>query len=66
MITSAGVEEISSNQSGGSDIANGILIEGSGNGHNVGMSQWGANAMAKQGYSYRDILNFYYTGITIQ
>ena len=66
VITSAGVEEISSNQSGGSDIANGILIEGSGNGHNVGMSQWGANAMAKQGYSYRDILNFYYTGITIQ
>ncbi|MBR2928687.1 MAG: SpoIID/LytB domain-containing protein [Oscillospiraceae bacterium] len=66
VITSAGVEEISSNQQSGSDIANGILIEGTGNGHNVGMSQWGANAMAKQGYSYRDILNFYYTGITIQ
>ena len=64
VITSAGVEEIGGNKQ--NDISDGILIEGTGNGHNVGMSQWGANAMAKQGYSYRDILNFYYTGITIQ
>lgn len=26
------------------------------------MSQWGAFAMAEKGYTYRDILNFYYTG----
>ena len=38
---------------------------GKGWGHNVGMSQWGANAMAKQGYNYREILQFYYTGITV-
>lgn len=42
-----------------------FVITGTGNGHNVGMSQYGAMAMAKQGYSYRDILNFYYTDITI-
>jgi len=42
-----------------------FVITGTGNGHNVGMSQYGALAMAKQGYSYRDILNFYYTDITI-
>lgn len=66
VITSAGVEEIGGSKQSGGDISGGILIEGTGNGHNVGMSQWGANAMAKQGYSYRDILNFYYTGITIQ
>ena len=29
------------------------------------MSQWGACARAEQGYTYRDILNFYYTGITL-
>ena len=32
-------------------------------GHGVGMSQWGARAMAaKHGYTYRQILAFYYTG----
>ena len=34
-------------------------------GHGVGMSQNGANILAKQGYSYRDILKFYYTGIEV-
>ena len=38
---------------------------GKGWGHNVGMSQWGAYAMAMQGYTYLDILKFYYTGITV-
>jgi len=38
---------------------------GKGWGHNVGMSQWGAYAMAKQGYTYLNILQFYYTGITV-
>lgn len=40
-------------------------VVGSGWGHNVGMSQWGAYAMAKQGYTYQDILKFYYTGVDI-
>ena len=43
-----------------------FTISGSGWGHSVGMSQWGAYAMAKQGYGYRDILNFYYTGIEVR
>ncbi|WP_125114530.1 SpoIID/LytB domain-containing protein [Agathobaculum sp. Marseille-P7918] len=38
---------------------------GSGWGHSVGMSQWGAYAMAQQGFSYEEILKFYYTGISI-
>lgn len=38
---------------------------GKGWGHNVGMSQWGAYAMANQGYTYLNILQFYYTGITV-
>ncbi len=36
-----------------------------GYGHNVGMSQYGANAMAKEGKTYREILAYYYTGAEI-
>ena len=42
-----------------------ITFSGSGWGHNVGMSQWGATAMAELGYGYRAILEFYYTGVTV-
>ncbi len=37
-----------------------VTFTGSGYGHGVGMSQWGAQQMAKEGKTYRDILNFYY------
>ena len=40
-------------------------FSGAGWGHSVGMSQWGAYAMAKQGFSYEDILKFYFTGIEV-
>ena len=43
-----------------------FTITGTGSGHNLGMSQYGAKAMAEQGYSYREILKFYYTDITIE
>ena len=43
-----------------------FVISGSGYGHNVGMSQWGAYSMANLGYSYRDILQFYYTDVSIR
>jgi SpoIID/LytB domain protein len=42
-----------------------ITVEGKGNGHGVGLSQFGANAMAAQGKSYTDILNFYYPGVSL-
>ena len=42
-----------------------FVIQGAGWGHNVGMSQYGAYAMAKLGYTYEEILKFYYTGITV-
>jgi len=43
-----------------------FVITGAGSGHNVGMSQHGARAMALLGMTYQDILQFYYTGITIE
>ena len=36
-----------------------------GYGHGVGMSQYGANAMAKSGSTFRDILTWYYTGTEV-
>jgi len=46
--------------------SDGITITGTGWGHGVGMSQYGAKAMAEQGYAYEDILQFYFTGITLK
>lgn len=34
-------------------------------GHGVGMSQYGANEMAKQGADYREILTYYYPGVSV-
>lgn len=42
-----------------------VTFTGSGWGHGLGMSQWGAKGMAEQGYSYREILQYYYTGVSI-
>lgn len=36
-----------------------------GYGHGVGMSQYGADGMAKQGYDYRQILQYYYQDISL-
>ena len=48
------------------DYANGkYTFTTKGSGHGVGMSQYGAQAMALDGASYKDILNHYYTGIEI-
>ena len=36
-----------------------------GYGHGVGMSQYGANAMAKEGSTFREVLTWYYTGAQV-
>ncbi|SOC23525.1 SpoIID/LytB domain protein [Ureibacillus xyleni] len=43
-----------------------VQVTGRGDGHGVGMSQWGAQKMAENGgKTYAEILKFYYTGISI-
>ena len=42
-----------------------VIITTRGYGHGVGMSQWGANEMAKMGYEYKDILKYYYKDVEI-
>ena len=44
---------------------NKVIITTRGYGHGVGMSQYGANAMAKKGYKYDEILKYYYTDVKI-
>ena len=46
-------------------ISGGWIFTVHGYGHGVGMSQYGANEMAKQGYDYKEILTHYYTGVEI-
>lgn len=41
------------------------FISGTGSGHNIGMSQCGAYAMAQQGFSYDQIIKFYFTGVQV-
>ena len=80
VITSGGVTQLEPGSGGGtgtgSSGAAGSLSSttgsngsftfiGRGWGHNVGMSQYGAYAMANMGWNYQQILQFYYTGITV-
>ena len=47
---------------GGSDP---LLISGAGAGHGVGLSQYGAAGLARQGWNYLQIMGFYYSGCSI-
>lgn len=49
-----------------SQINNIIKIDTKGYGHGVGMSQYGAEAMGKIGYSYDQIIKYYYQGVEIK
>lgn len=48
------------------DKGNSFYFEGHGSGHGLGMPQWSANGMAKKGKTYKEILEYYYTGISIE
>ena len=58
-ISSAGVSVLNNNTSE-------YIINGRGWGHGVGMSQYGAMQMAKEGFTYEEILKYYYTGVNIK
>ena len=45
--------------------ADGVTFRVTGYGHGVGMSQYGANELARQGKTWQEILTWYYAGITI-
>lgn len=45
---------------------NNVVVKTRGFGHGVGMSQYGAEGMANNGYTYKEILEHYYQGTTIK
>jgi len=45
--------------------SSGVSITTKGFGHGVGMSQYGANGAAKSGYTYKQILKHYYSGVSL-
>lgn len=47
------------------DTVENVVFVGSGWGHGLGLSQYGANSLAKLGYNYEEILKFYYTDISV-
>lgn len=66
IITASGVEFLSASTSDtATDEEVVYTFTSRGYGHNVGMSQWGAYAMAQQGMTFEDILTFYYPGVEI-
>lgn len=44
---------------------NQVIVTTKGWGHGVGMSQYGANGMAKEGKTYKQIIKYYYSGVSI-
>lgn len=47
------------------EVIKNLKIYGSGYGHGIGMSQYGAVEMAKQGFSFEEILDHYYKGVRV-
>jgi len=43
-----------------------ITFSGAGNGHGVGLCQWGSKQRAGDGFNYREILNYYYPGVRLE
>jgi stage II sporulation protein D len=46
-------------------VDNEFVFVGAGNGHGVGLCQWGAKQRAEEGFSYREILSYYYPGTRV-
>lgn len=65
-VLSSVITKIFAPQSGNTVSSGEYTFNGNGWGHGVGMSQWGAKAMADKGFTYEDILTFYYTGTYLE
>lgn len=75
IISSSGVSNVNSNSlnfisstgvSKLSTVPTAYYFDGKGNGHGIGMSQYGAKKMAEEGYTYEQIIKHYYTGVEIR
>ncbi|MGB0175764.1 MAG: SpoIID/LytB domain-containing protein [Owenweeksia sp.] len=48
------------------ESGNYVILKGKGYGHGVGLSQDGAIEMSRRGYSYKEILQFYFNGVELE
>lgn len=65
-LTANGIEEITITQPQQQTHKKGeYTITGTGSGHNIGLSQEGANSMAKAGFDFEEIIKFYFTGVEV-
>lgn len=57
-----------SNEGGGTVVVSGrnYVFNGSGWGHQIGLSQYGARAMVDQGFTYDEIIEFYFPGTQVE
>ncbi|MFI3227217.1 MAG: SpoIID/LytB domain-containing protein [Clostridia bacterium] len=69
VLTADGTNEIQASESTDNSISHAdgeYVISGRGWGHNVGMSQYGAKHMAEAGFTYDQIIEFYFDGTTVK
>lgn len=63
---SGGGEAVARPEAGAVTVSgNSYVFSGGGYGHQIGMSQWGAYAMANRGFRYDEIVAFYFPGVQI-
>lgn len=66
MLTSAISKKLLPANNSQSVLADSFTFTGGGWGHGIGMSQWGAKGMADNGFTYKDILTHYFTGVQVE
>ncbi len=65
-MTASGLKEVTVTEPEKNESKDGVyVITGTGSGHNIGLSQEGARAMAEQGFTCDEIIEFYFTGATV-
>ena len=47
-------------------VLTGVALYGGGNGHGVGMSQYGAKGLAAAGKTAEEIIEYYFSGTTVE
>ena len=61
-LTANGIEEVIITEPAKIENEDGVyVINGTGSGHNIGLSQEGARSMAEEGFTFEEIIEFYFT-----
>ncbi len=65
-LTADGLKEITITEPAKQENEDGVyVITGTGSGHNIGLSQEGAKSMANAGFTFEEIIEFYFTGAEV-